>query len=119
MGGARETNLTPPAGSTKVTKASSTTQIGDLRMHEKNGEVHLHDDANSKKVAVDVDKFMIAWNKFSCSMIQGESMMLVSNTGKHAAVFTVKLDDVPDVAVTIIEVSQDTNLAKINAFIAG
>ena len=54
MGGERET----------IIKTSKTGQlIGDVRIHEKNGEVHFHLDKLALKVAVPVPRWFAAWEK--------------------------------------------------------
>jgi len=45
MGGERETTVSPSKAKNKAT-------IGDIRIHESNGEVHFHADATKLKVAV-------------------------------------------------------------------
>ena len=57
MGGDREIN-TP-------TKASEGQSIGNLRIHENNGEIHFHDDAASLKVAVPSADMFDAWEKLA------------------------------------------------------
>lgn len=52
-----------------TTQAKSTSDIGrvvgNLRIHENNGEVHFHDDKKGLKVAVPVDTMYAAWDRLA------------------------------------------------------
>lgn len=61
MGGDREFN-TPAKSTSDVDRGRV---VGNLRIHENNGEVHFHDDHNQLKVAVPVDKMYAAWDRLS------------------------------------------------------
>lgn len=58
MGGDRE--FTTPAKSIETSE-----HIGNLRIHESNGEIHFHDDSNSLKVAIPSADMFAAWEKLS------------------------------------------------------
>ena len=53
MGGEREFTA-PQARSTVAARSGPPVTLGSLRIHENKGEVHFHDDANGRKVAVPV-----------------------------------------------------------------
>lgn len=61
MGGQRETTVPQKTKS----KAGPSQTVGSVRIHEENGEVHFHDDANKLKVAMPVADWSIAWDKLS------------------------------------------------------
>lgn len=53
MGGDRETTVAARVGTDLI--------VGDLRVHEKKGEVHFHADKDGLKVAVPVNRWYAAW----------------------------------------------------------
>ena len=59
MGGINETvgkqKTVTPDGQTKV--------VGSVRYHEKQGQIHFHDDVNKLKVTVSVAEWMETWDK--------------------------------------------------------
>lgn len=61
MGGEKE--FTAPAKSTSGNDPGKV--VGNLRIHENNGEVHFHDDQNKRKVAVPVDIMYKAWDRLT------------------------------------------------------
>jgi hypothetical protein len=60
MGGEREETV-----AVKGKGKSGEETVGNIRFHEKDGEVHFHDDANKLKVAVPVSVWWDAWNTVS------------------------------------------------------
>ena len=52
MGGERE--FSTPSVKPTAAMGSAPIELGSLRIHENKGEVHFHDDANGRKVAVPV-----------------------------------------------------------------
>jgi hypothetical protein len=60
MGGARETTVSSKA--TESDKKKKT--IGDIRIHESNGEVHFHSDTSKLKVAIPVGVWFHDWANF-------------------------------------------------------
>lgn len=56
MGGDRET---------MVKKSFQEQDLGQIRVHESNREVHFHDDANNLKVAVPTATWFDAWSRLS------------------------------------------------------
>lgn len=59
MGGERETLVEKKEPKAKSGKAD----IGNLRIHENNGEIHIHDDASKLKAAVPVFAWWKMWDK--------------------------------------------------------
>lgn len=59
MGGEREDVIESKPAKSKA-KAQD---IGNIRFHENNGEVHFHDDANNLKVAIPVAEWWQAWRR--------------------------------------------------------
>ncbi len=110
-------NLSPAAAPPVCAEPASP----NLRIHENNGEVHIHDDTNKKKVALEARAFRSGWKKFSSCMIGRERMVMVGKDGRTAAVFRVDLQDLKplDVIIDVIELSPTTNLSKIENLVAG
>jgi hypothetical protein len=98
MGGERETVLSPSKANGK--KAT----IGDIRVHEKDGEVHFHADSSGLKAAVPSGVWFQAWMKL---MDQGGTFSFVDaerNTAVTADVIVAdgKID--ADISVSEIKV---------------
>lgn len=114
MGGLNEKIIS----SSPVAMSQSVRPVTGFRIHENKGEVHIHDDDNHKKVAVDAAYFRSAWGKFI--LLPNEQMTLIGKDGKTAALFVAVLtSNVPDVAVSIVDIDPQTNLSKICDFVAG
>lgn len=62
MGGTLESELETPKKDKKTTK-SGPQNLGKLRSHVSGGELHLHDDESSLKVAVPVSVFWKYWSE--------------------------------------------------------
>lgn len=58
MGGQRETTVASKADPVRPGQT-----VGDVRVHEKSGEVHFHVDKFGLKVAVPVPRWFAAWGK--------------------------------------------------------
>jgi len=102
MGGERETTV----ASSKSDK--NKTIIGDIRIHEANGEVHFHSDASKLKVAIPSGTWHRDWTRLvdlggTCSFVDVErSTLLVVevntdfDTGEmdaHLSIGSVKMGD--------------------------
>lgn len=124
MGGQREQVLNTPATSSHKIPV----QINGIRIHENNGEVHLHDDARKLKVAIPSSEFWKAWNQSSEAKSSGnkvirtisfidpknQSVALIENTitfeNKKASVNTT---------VRLEKAEFDGNYTKLQTFVAG
>jgi hypothetical protein len=103
MGGERETTV----ASSKSQDKNKTT-IGDIRIHEANGEVHFHSDSSKLKVAVPSGTWYRDWARLvdlggTCSFIDVErSTLLVveintdfdtDETDAHLSISSIKMGD--------------------------
>lgn len=113
MGGTNETT----GAQKQVTDTGQTEVIGQVRYHEKDGEIHFHDDGNQLKVAIPVDKWFAAWQKIE----SGEPVCLMDAERKTC--LTVETVLVPakdgnpanlDLAMKVqnLELSDDFNKLK-------
>lgn len=121
MGGERET-LVPQK--TRKTDGSSH-EIGQIRIHESNGEVHFHDDTNKLKVAVPSATWFSAFEKALENMDSHEWSYV---DPKQKAVLTMKCrirsanpkKDRPiaraEVTLRIEKIELSDELAKLNKF---
>lgn len=85
MGGTNEKVLSQPAASKGKSLNIGTSSV---RVHENAGEVHLHDDANSMKVAVPVAEFMKLFGAWKDSPIQ--PLILIDHTKKTQATIAMR-----------------------------
>jgi hypothetical protein len=63
MGGKNEATV-PKVPAASTTPRPDTTLTDKVRMHESNGEVHLHDDKHQIKVAIPAVTYWDKWNRF-------------------------------------------------------
>jgi hypothetical protein len=93
MGGEREAVVSPSKSINK------NTNIGDIRVHEKDGEIHFHADSMKLKVAVPVGVWFQAWMRL---MDQGGSFSFVDSERGTSVTIAVIIDqDSIDANVTV------------------
>jgi hypothetical protein len=61
MGGERETTVEKAKG--KSGDKADKTEVGAFRIHENQGEVHVHDDTNKLKAAIPVSAWWKMWDR--------------------------------------------------------
>ena len=82
MGGERETTV-----AAAISKKGET-QVGDIRLHESDGEVHFHADSSGLKVAVPSGIWFQAWMRL---MDQGGSFTFVDTSRNTSLVLTIQV----------------------------
>ena len=113
MGGSYETQVE----SAPVTKGGTTT-LGDIRVHEKDGEVHFHADSSGLKVAVPCAVWFKAWDRLNQEL--GIWSFVDHERGTNLTVemeFDPMLDKpVVDVRFEIKEVELSANFKALHKF---
>ena len=109
MGGEKEMTVEKP----NKGKAEKT-DVGNFRIHQNNGEVHIHDDANKLKVAMPVSAWWKIWD--SLRNEPGEKTW-IDSVNKTKLVFETVVDgDVVDVKITVESVTVSADWEKVNTF---
>lgn len=110
MGGEKET-VVEQKGKSK----SGETKLSSFRIHENNGEVHFHDDANKLKCAVPMGAWWKAWDK-----LRGEPGFwnYVDTSNNTALTVETQVDGVLkfDVALSIEKITVGDDYSKLNTF---
>lgn len=118
MGGTNEKVVTPPAAGKSINLGASSS----FRIHESNGEVHLHDDAQNKKFACPVADFY-SWWKEGRARAFSPALVMTGNDGKGNHI-NAKFDKIVDngkieIAVTFESVKFGDSVNLIDSFVAG
>lgn len=118
MGGTNEVSVTPAPSANK----SVALGVSKLRIHQNNGEVHLHDDANGRKFACAVADFY-SWWKDGKTRSFSPALVMLGNDGKGNPL-TAKFEQSivggkVDVSVSFEAVSFGDTVNKIDNFVAG
>ncbi|MFA5766866.1 MAG: hypothetical protein WC919_03005 [Candidatus Paceibacterota bacterium] len=113
MGGERETTVSP-------TKAKNKTTIGDIRIHEANGEVHFHADTAKLKVAVPSGVWYRDWTRLTD---QGGSCTFIDNERSTRLTVEVALrgDDFSeiDASLSITKIAMSDTFKALHEFTTG
>lgn len=109
MGGERETVVEKTDK-----KGDSIKDLGGLRIHENNHEVHFHDDKAKLKAAVPVSVWWRAWDKLRCE--PGTWNYVDSKFNSHLTVETRVEDGTLEVYVALASAKVGKNFAKLNDF---
>jgi hypothetical protein len=114
MGGERETTV----ASSKSDKNKTT--IGDIRIHEANGEVHFHSDSSKLKVAVPSGAWYRDWTRL---VDQGGSCTLIDNERNTRLTVEVALrgDDFSeiDASLSIAKIVMSDTFKALHEFTTG
>jgi hypothetical protein len=108
MGGEREVVVEKKASS------KSSTDLGGLRIHESQGEVHFHDDKSKLKAAVPVATWWRAWDKLRSE--PGIWHYIDSKLNSQLTVETKIEKSVFEVVVSLNAASAGPNYDKLNDF---
>ena len=123
MGGQNEKIVTPPSTGRVISLIN-----GSVRIHENQGEVHLHDDLEKLKVAIPVGDFWNAWERCRTSMSTNNAPFatsrLVDTKNSTCAIIETQLHEVGtecrlQSTVKIIKIVIDPSYQQINDFAAG
>lgn len=124
MGGERETFLESESKAPEVHGSVSGKEGSRVRIHQNNGEVHLHDDTNKIKCAIPVAEWWKAWEKLrtqpgtwtwidsnnnSCVIIE---TVVDFNAGPVTNVPAVRVDEI----ITLLPADISPNYRELNNF---
>jgi hypothetical protein len=119
MGGTNQKTLTPAVPQTANVGSAI---ISSLRIHENNGEVHLHDDANSRKFACPVAEFYSGWKNGKSSNF-ANPLVLVGHDGNgnplSARFEKVISNGKLDVSISFDKVESGDTINQIDDFVNG
>lgn len=88
------------------------------RIHQNNGEVHIHDDKNSMKVAVPVAEFMKLFGAWKDAPIQ--PLILIDSSSRTQAIISMKaVNNEMDVDIKLAPVKLGKNLQALVDFADG
>lgn len=119
MGGDRETVI--PAS--KTSARPSSTVLGDLRVHESSGEVHVHNDKAGLKFAMASADFFRAWEEGKNRSFM-PSLHLLGHDGKggNALLYierTAAGPETVEIAMSIAPVKTGSSFKAVEKFITG
>lgn len=117
MGGNNQQTLNPPASPSNSSKVAT-----PIRIHEKSGEVHLHDDVKGKKFACSVADFYSAWDQAKKSNFSAPLELLGHDGNQKPMVAKfekVVLGNSIDVAITIEAAQLGATISQIDKFVSG
>ncbi len=77
-------------GKTEHKVSKSKTSTDEVRIHEKSGEVHFHDDKNNLKVATPVAEYDQKWTKCKKEMVQ---VSFIDGKRQTIATLTPKIEN--------------------------
>ena len=110
MGGEREIVVEKKEPKSKVAKAD----IGGFRIHQKDGEIHVHDDANKVKVVIPVVSWWKMWDRLRNEI---GTWTYVDPHFKTKLVIETTIDQlVIDVKIAVIPMTFGDSWSKIDTF---
>jgi len=110
MGGEKETTVEKKAPKDKGDKAN----IGAFRIHENNGEVHIHDDANKLKVAMPISAWWKMWEQLRN---EPGARKWPDPVNKTEIVVETTLDNAfLDVSISVTPIKVSADWEKLNTF---
>ena len=88
-----------PAAATPTSAGGS--GISGIRCHEKNGEVHFHDDAGKMKVAVPVSQFHNMWSELENNAAAKPSYVDNANNTRVSLSWSTASDGTKDIRISV------------------
>jgi len=114
MGGINEAVINPPVVGASIN--------GPIRIHQKDGEVHLHDDKANKKFACPVADFYKSWKAGKTSNFE-PALQVIGHDGKNNPIVAkfekTSTNGKVDVAISFEPVQYGDTISKIDNFVAG
>jgi len=111
MGGERETVVDKPKTEVKV---GTETEVMQYRLHENNGQIHVHDDFNKLKAAVPVSAWWKMWDRLRNEV--GFWVWIDPVEKTKLVIETVSESGIIDVRISISNIVFGSTWEKINTF---
>lgn len=116
MGGTNEKVISP------AISASSPLVVANMRIHENNGEVHIHDDAKNNKFACSVADFYSNWKQGKANYFS-TPIVMIGHDGKgnplSAKFEKTIINGQIDIAISFAPVSFGKTVEQIDSFVNG
>lgn len=113
MGGTNEKVISQSTGKLDL-------NLSNIRIHEKSGQVHLHDDVANLKVAIPSATFYKKWAEWRA--VPTDSLTLLDQVNKTFALITSEITGSPprlEPKIVIQKISLGDNFQKLNDFAEG